>query len=132
MVIIFNQISYKEVLFTFENNIFKTGDSISVKMAPVMKVVDEEKNLVALQLTVEYHTGDKTILKYAGIALFLAKDWKTIIHEEEAFNEFKLQIWSQTLGFFRGVICEKVKGTDMENFFLPQMPDVDIKKISLK
>lgn len=132
MEIVFNQISYKEILFTFENNIFKTGDPISVKMAPVMKVVDKKKNIVALQLTVEYYTGEKAILKYAGIVLFMAKDWKTIINEEEVFNEFKLQLWSQTLGFFRGIICEKVKGTDIENFFLPQMPDADLMKIKVK
>lgn len=37
MAIQFSQIAYKEVLFNFDNNAFKPGSLISVKMAPLMK-----------------------------------------------------------------------------------------------
>lgn len=132
MIIHFSQIAYKEVLFNFDNNAFKTGALVSVKMTPLMKGVDFDDNAIALQLTVEYHTDERPILKYAGMALFLAKGWKDINPESEEFKDFKLQIWTQTLGFFRGIVCEKVKGTEIEMFFLPQMPAANINGIPLK
>lgn len=132
MTISFSQIAYKEVLFNFDNNTFKSESAISVKMFPLMKEVDVDDNVIALQLTVEYHTGDQQILKYAGIALFLAKGWKEIAIDSDEFKKFKLQIWTQALGFFRGIICEKVRGTEIERFFIPGMPDKDIDGIPMK
>lgn len=130
----FFQIAYKEVLFNFDNNAFNAGSAISVKMAPLMKfeAINDNDNTISLQLTLEYLTDDKTILKYAGVALFMADGWKDVDRESEEFKDFKLQIWTQTLGFFRGIVCEKVKGTEIERFFLPQMPVADIVAIPMK
>ncbi|MDE6793661.1 MAG: hypothetical protein K2J48_11335 [Muribaculaceae bacterium] len=101
-------------------------------MAPLMKTVDANDDVIALQLTVGYEAKDTEILKYGGIALFFAKGWKEFISDEDKFNQFKVNIWTQALGFFRGIICEKVRGTLIEPFFIPQMPDKDIIPIPLK
>ena len=96
------------------------------------EAINDNDNTISLQLTLEYLTDDKTILKYAGVALFMADGWKDVDRESEEFKDFKLQIWTQTLGFFRGIVCEKVKGTEIERFFLPQMPVADIVAIPMK
>ena len=127
-----SQIAYKEVRFNFNNNAFKAGSPVSVKMTPLMNRVAKNDKFVSLQLTLEYLINDKTILKYAGVALFMADGWKDLDPEGEEFRDFKLHIWTQTLGFFRGIVCEKVKGTEIERFFLPQLPDDDIINIPLK
>lgn len=132
MAIQFAQIAYKEVLFNFDNNTFKTGASVSVKMTPLMKGADFDDDAIVLQLTVEYHIEERPILKYAGVTLFLANEWRNITPESEEFKDFKLQIWTQALGFFRGIVCEKVKGTEIERFFLPQMPASAIDGIPFK
>lgn len=132
MSIQFNQISYQEVFFNFNNNVLKEGEGVGVKMTPIMRAVDNKEEVIALQLTVEFDVNNSTILKYAGIALFLAKGWKELVTDEAQFNEFKIQIWTQALGFFRGVVCEKVRGTIMDRFFIPQMPHKNIENIPLK
>lgn len=132
MSIKFTQISYQEVIFNFDNSVLKPGESVGVKMIPIIKSVEDNEEMIALQLTVEYETNKTPILKYAGITLYLAEGWKKIVEDEQLFNEFKIKIWTQALGFFRGVICEKVRGTNMERFFIPQMPDKNIESIPLK
>lgn len=126
------QIRYKELLFNFENSVKGSEDTLSVNMMPRMESVEENDDVLALILSVRYQLGEKDVLKYGGVVLFLAEGWKKLKEKEEYFNQFKVEIWNQALGFFRGVLAEKLKGSLLEQMFLPQMPEEDIEGIPLK
>lgn len=132
MKVTMTQIRYHELLFNFENSEKGTDETLSVKMMPRMESVEGNDDVLALILSVRYQIGEKVVVKYGGVVLFLAEGWRKLKDEKEAFDQFKVEIWNQTFGFFRGVLAEKLKGTFFEQKFLPQMPEEDIKEIPLK
>lgn len=126
------QIRYQELLFNFENSEKGSDETLSVKMMPRMESVEGNEDVLALILSVRYQIGEKDVVKYGGVVLFLAEGWKKLEEEKESFDQFKVEIWNRAFGFFRGVLAEKLKGSFLEQMFLPQMPEEDIKEIPLK
>ena len=125
------QISYIEGVFQFDNNVYEAGKALSVTMTPIMKTGAGDDNILSLQLTVKYMLGEKTVMKYGGVTLYHIKDCKKILENKEESKSLRIIVWSQALLFFRGIICEKLRGTDIERFFLPLMPPEELANIEL-
>lgn len=127
----FRIVSYKEGVFKFESSDFQRGEKVNAKMSAVMRKDNADRNFIVLQLTAVYEAAGKEIMKYGGLLAFLSVGWQDLDENSEEFREFKLGVWRQTQWFFRGVICEKLRGTELETYFLPQMPDEEILAIQL-
>lgn len=124
-------LTYKENYFTFDNDTFQPGSAVSVSMGPYMTEIEQNQDMIGLQLALEYSFNGKPVIKYSGQTLFLAEGWQKYKENPEDLNRFKILIWTQAFGFFRGILCEKVRGTDLERFYLPQMPSEEIAKVSI-
>lgn len=125
----FTQIGYTEGITYIDLNGEKFGNKIEIEIYPKVLETDDNERL-PLQLTVRYlnPTNGKKLFEYGGIAFFETKvapgssyDWLE--------DSSKRELWINALGFFRGIICEKLRGTGLERFMLPQMSDEDIYKI---
>lgn len=124
----FSQIAYSEGVFELDRNAFKAGFNVGVGMNPVIKMDKDNDELVSLQLTVDYDCDGKKIMKYGGIAMFKVEN----LTESLDSIEFKMQIWSEAIMFFRGVVCEKLRGSEIERFLLPKIPNDKIADIPIQ
>lgn len=122
------QIAYKEGIFQFDSNAFQKDKTIGVGFNPVMKIDKMSEDLLSLQLTVDYECEGKKVMKYGGVAMFKVDGLKKILTSDD----FKVRIWSEGMMFFRGVVCEKLRGTDIERFLLPQIPQDKIIEIPIQ
>ena len=126
------QLSYQEGIFQFDNSIYESGKPVSVSMLPIMRCSEEKDNIIVLQLTVLYKKGEETIMKYGGIVIYMVDSLKDLTKDEALLKDFKVNIWSEALLFFRGVICEKLRGTAIDNVFLPILRTEDIVSIKIE
>lgn len=126
------QLSYKEGLFNFDNGIYRSGSSISVSITPIMRLSKEKDNILILQLTASYCMGEKVIMKYGGLVIYMVDNLREMINDTTIFDDFKIYIWQLTMQFFRGIICEKLKGTSLDTVFLPILEKNDIKSIKIE
>lgn len=127
-----NQLSYQEGVFQFDNDIYKSGQNVSVSINPVMRIAEDSDAFLVLQLTVTYSMEEEIIMKYGGLAIYMVDGLKDLIANDSSFNGFKVVIWEQALQFFRGIICEKLRGTPIEHVFLPMLRREDIITIKLE
>lgn len=121
------QIAYREGIFQFDNNAFQMDKTIGIGMNPVMKIDKASEDLLSLQLTVDYECEGRKVMKYGGVAMFKVDGLRDILSSDD----FKTSIWSEGMMFFRGIICEKLKGTEVERFLLPQIPSDKISEIPI-
>ncbi len=122
------QIAYKEGVFQFDNNAYEVGKTLGVGMNPIMKIGNDTEDLITLQITVDYQCEGRTVMRYGGLAMYAV----THLSERLEDKDFKVKIWTEAVMFFRGVICEKLKGSEIERFFLPNIPEDTILEIPLQ
>lgn len=123
------QIGYNDGITYIDINPEDTDNKIAIEIYPKLLESDSSEDVVPLQLTVRYlnpATGKK-LFEYGGIALFETNGKRTLADDNG--GSFKRDLWTNALSFFRGIICEKLRGTGLERFLLPQMSDEDIDKI---
>ncbi len=126
------QLSYKEGVFQYNGNRYATDKPVEVVIAPVMRADRENDDLLFLQITATYRSGESTFMKYGGVVVYKVDKWKELEKEKDALDYLKMGIWTQALLFFRGVLCEKLKGTPAANIFLPILPAEKIKEVTLQ
>ena len=122
------QIAYKEGIFQFDSNAFQKNKTIGVGLNPIMKIDEKSEDLLSLQLTVDYECEGKKVMKYGGVVMFKIDGLKNKLSSDD----FKFLIWSEGMMFFRGIVCEKLRGTDIERFLLPQIPHDKIMEIPIQ
>lgn len=121
------QIAYREGIFQLDSNAFQKDKTIGVGLNPVMKIDRMSEDLLSLQLTVDYECEGKKVMKYGGVAMFKVEGLKNRLSSED----FKVNIWSEGMMFFRGIVCEKLRGTEIERFLLPHIPNDKIIDIPI-
>ena len=124
------QIGYNDGITYIDINPDDIQGKIAIEIYPKLLETDPADDVLPLQLTVRYSnpaTGKK-LFEYVGIALFKATYGRGSASEEHE-RCLKRDVWTNALGFFRGIICEKLKGTGLEKFLLPQMSDEEIYNI---
>lgn len=121
------QIAYREGIFQFDNNAFQRDKTIGIGMNPVMKIDRTSEDLLSLQLTVDYECEGRKVMKYGGVAMFKVDGLRSLLSS----NDFKTRIWLEVMMFFRGIVCEKLRGTEIERFLLPQIPNDKIPEIPI-
>lgn len=97
-----------------------------------MRTSEEKDTFLILQLTVSYSIGEEIIMKYGGLVIYLVNGLKDLLKDKTLFNNFKVDIWEQALQFFRGIICEKLRGTSIDNVFLPLLTKENIVSINVE
>ncbi len=122
------QIAYKEGVFQFDNNAYELGKTLNVGINPIMKIDKEAENLLTLQITVDYQCEGKPIMKYGGLAMYKVDGLGKLLINKD----FKINMWTEATMFFRGIICEKLRGSAIERFFLPNIPADKIQDIPLQ
>ncbi|MDE6854921.1 MAG: hypothetical protein K2J34_00445 [Muribaculaceae bacterium] len=128
MVQNFVQVAYREGVFQFDSNAFQKDKTIGVGLNPIMKTDSMSEDLLSLQLTVDYECEGRKVMKYGGVAMFKVDGLKDSLNTEE----FKIFIWSQVMMFFRGIVCEKLRGTEIERLLLPNIPHDKILEIPIQ
>lgn len=127
----FVQIGYNEGIFSLNLGGIEVINKIIMTLQPKVRASEDEKDVLALQLSVVYSQpdNDKTLAEYGGIAIFRVSDLLQIYSEKETTLDFKRNFLSMGLGFFRGIIWEKLKGTGLERFLLPQMSEEEMMEV---
>lgn len=122
------QVAYREGLFQFDSNAFQEDKTIGVGLNPIMKIDRMSDNLLSLQLTADYECEGRKVMRYGGVAMFKVEDLKDKLSSED----FKVFIWSEGMMFFRGIVCEKLRGTEIERLLLPKIPRDKILDIPIQ
>lgn len=125
----YNVIGYLEGEFQFDSGSYTEGSTIAVSLAPVMKLDKRDSNRLSLQMTVVYKMDDRVLMKYGGVVSYAVDGLKGLLEEKEVFDYLKLNIWNQTISFFRGIVCEKLRGTVIDCLFLPSLSSEQISEI---
>ena len=126
----FVQIGYNEGMFSLNLSGVEVTNRITMTLQPKVRTSDE-KDILALQLSVIYSQpdDDKTLAEYGGIAVFRVLDLQQICSDKEMTLDFKRNFLSVGLSFFRGIVWEKLKGTGLERFLLPQMSEKNMMEV---
>ena len=122
------QVAYREGVFQFDSNAFQKDKTIGVGLNPIMKTDRMSEDLISLQLTVDYECEGRKVMRYGGVAMFKVDGLKELLSSED----FKIFIWSEGMMFFRGIVCEKLKGTEIERLLLPKIPHDKILDIPIQ
>lgn len=125
-----SQIGYNEGITYIDINPGDIDNKVAIEIYPKLLESDPSQDVLPLQLTVRYSntTTHKKLFEYGGIALFATSYDKECVSDVQK-RIYKRDLWISALGFFRGIICEKLRGTGLEKFLLPQMSDEEIDNI---
>ncbi len=93
----FIQIAYKEGVFQFDNNAYEYGKTLGVGINPVMKIDKDNDGFLTLQLTVDYQSDDKFVMKYGRLVMYKVEN----LAERPEDKDFRVKIWTEAIMFFR-------------------------------
>lgn len=125
-------VAYSEGEFMQDSGALSPDSKIEARIIPKMRESNDGENYLVLQLTVIYRSDEHDVMRYGGVAVYELKDLPSYEYDSSAMLDIKREMWGQALGFFRGIICEKLRGTYLGSFFLPFLPEEDIEKIVIK
>lgn len=125
-------LTYKEGVYSIINITEFPRDGITINVSPKMKYDIDGVNNVVLQLTVYVNDKDDHLVKYGGIAVYEVNSLSNIVKDEEQIEILKSYIWKDAISFFRGILCEKLRGTIFSNIFLPEMPEDALQNLKFE
>ncbi|MDE6866565.1 MAG: hypothetical protein K2J23_04140 [Muribaculaceae bacterium] len=125
-------VAYNEGEFMQDSGSLSSESTIEVSINPRMRESGDGDDFLVMQLTVIYRSDKKEIMRYGGVAVYHLEKLSSYKNDTLAMSEIKQEMWGQALGFFRGIICEKLRGTDLGFLFLPYMPEEEIEKIEIQ
>lgn len=127
-------LNYSEGLFELNGEFEMPKDSpteISLMIAPVLLYKDDS-DIVGLQFSLFYRTGEVDLLKYGYVATVAVKDWQSIavngVDASEIASELK-DAWDAVLNYGRGSLASKTKDTQLSGLRIPDIPLEQMQKI---
>lgn len=117
-------VAFNEGRFIIADDINKEDlmkSEISLGFSPVLKY-RKDNDVVGALLNVEYNTVDKQVLFYGVVVSVYLEGWsefKTQNPSKEDIITKLTPMWDMVLGFVRGLLAEKTKGTTFDELFLP-------------
>lgn len=123
--------AYSEGEFMQDNAILSSESKIEIRISPKMRESNDGEDYLVLQLTAIYRSEEKEIMRYGGVAVYHLDRLSSYRSNHNAMKEIKQEMWNQAMGFFRGIICEKLRGTSLGSFFLPSLPEDTIESIEI-
>lgn len=127
-------LNYSEGMFELNSEFEMPKDSpteISLMIAPVL-LYKSDSDVVGLQYSLFYKTGEVELLKYGYVATVAVQDWQSIVAEgvnsPEIATELK-EAWDAVLNYGRGSLASKTKDTQLSGLKIPDIPLEQMQKI---
>lgn len=127
-------LNYNEGMFELNSEFAMPKDvatEISLMIAPAL-LYKEDSNIVGLQFSLFYKTGETELLKFGYVATVAVMNWQSIIAVGISSHEIAVELkeaWDAVLNYGRGALASKTAGTQLSGLKIPDIPTEQMQKI---
>lgn len=127
-------LNYNEGMFELNSEFAMPKDGateISLMIAPAL-LYKEDSNIVGLQFSLFYKTGETELLKFGYVATVAVMNWQSIIAAGISSHEIAIELkeaWDAVLNYGRGALASKTAGTQLSGLKIPDIPTEQMQKI---